>query len=220
MLGLFVSSWSLVNFLYFVKLIFVRHGDTELNVNEYVQPFSNPLSASGILQAKDVAKRLDNYNIDLILSSPLPRTRDTANIINEAVQKDIIFNDLLAEVKWPTELVGKKLDDPKVVQYKRLRNENNIAGSDWHYSNEENFIDLKIRARSLLNELMGLKGENILAVSHSTFMKVVVSVMCHGDNVTWPVYFDILNFTRPKHTSISTFYPTNDGKWHLDGWNI
>lgn len=202
-----------------MRLVFVRHGDTEMDVNEYVQPMANPLSAAGILQAKEVANRLTEYNVDLILSSPLPRTRDTATIINETLHKELIFNDLLAEVKWPTELEGEKLNDTKVVEYRKLRNENNAAGLAWHYSDEENFIDLKARARKLLEELNELKGENILAVSHSTFMKVVVTVMCHGGQVTWPVYFDFLNFTRPKHTSISTFNLTDDGKWRLDTWN-
>lgn len=167
-----------------MRPLFVRHGDTEIAVNEYVQPVANPLSAAGILQAKEVANRLVDYDIDLILSSPLPRTRDTATVINKTLHKNLIFNDLLAEVKWPTELEGKKLDDPKVKEYRKLRKENNIAGSTWHYSDEENFIDLKIRTRKFLDELKETKGENILVVSHSTFIKVVVSVMCHGDAIT------------------------------------
>lgn len=203
-----------------MRLIFVRHGDTEVKAEEFVQSVENPLSEAGVLQAKEIANRLINYNIDLIVASPLPRTRQTAIIINETLRKPLSFNNLLAEVKWPTELEGKKLDDPKVVEYRKLRNKNNIAGSQWHYSDEENFVDLKIRAGELLDELKDLKGENILAVTHSTFMKVVVTVMCHGDNVTWPIYYDFLNFTRPKHTSISTFNLTNDGKWHLDSWNM
>ncbi len=202
-----------------MRLIVVRHGDTKIKVEDYVQPIENPLSEAGILQAKEVAQRLSDYKVDLVVSSPLLRARDTATIINETLHRDLTFNKLLAEVKWPTELEGKKLDDPKVVEYRKLRNEHNIAGSPWHYSDEENFIDLKTRARRLLDELKGLKGENILAVTHSTFLKVVVTVMCHGDKVSWPVYYDFLNFTRPKHTSLSTFNLTASGNWQLDSWN-
>lgn len=203
-----------------MRLIVVRHGDTKVKVEDYVQPIENPLSEAGILQAKEVAKRLADYKVDRVVSSPLLRARDTATIINETLHKDLVFNELLAEVKWPTVLEGKRLDDPEVAEYRKLRNEHNIAGSTWHYSDEENFIDLKTRARKLLDELENLKGENILAVTHSTFLKVLVTIMCHGDSVPWPVYYDFLHFTRPKHTSIATFNLVQGAKWQLAGWNI
>lgn len=203
-----------------MRLIFLRHGDTEVSVDERVQKVSNPLSEAGKLQAKKVIKDLIPFNIDLIVSSPIPRARDTATIINDSLHKELSFSELLAEVKWPTKLEGIKTDDSKVVEYRNLRNEKNISDASWHYSDEENFSDLKDRATKLLEWLKELKGENILAITHSTFLKVVVSVMCHGDKLTWPIYYNFLLFTRPKHTSISTFNLTEKGKWNLDMWNL
>ncbi|MBI2310588.1 histidine phosphatase family protein [Candidatus Collierbacteria bacterium] len=203
-----------------MRLVVVRHGDTEIKVGECVQEIDNPLSETGKLQAERVVKDLVLFNIDLIVSSPLPRARDTAIIINEALQKELCFNGLLTEVKWPSALEGKKLDDPKVVEYRNLRNEKNNSDVSWHYSDEENFEDIKNRAIKLLAWLKELRGENILVVTHSTFLKVVVSVMCHGDKLTWPIYYDFLTFTRPKHTSISTFNLSDKGKWNLDTWNM
>lgn len=203
-----------------MRLIFVRHGDTVAKVEEGIQSPNNPLSELGIIQAKKVGHELVKYNIDAFLTSPLPRARDTSDLINETLHKEIIVNDLLVEVTWPTALIGKKLDDPMVEEYRKLRNENNIAGTLWHYSDEENFIDLKTRARKLLDEIKSLKVQTVLAVSSATFMKVIVMVMCHGDDVTWETYSDFLNFTIPKHTSISTFNLDEKGKWHLDMWNL
>jgi probable phosphoglycerate mutase len=198
----------------------VRHGDTAADVDEIVQPVDNPLSETGIIQARGVAPSLIKYNIDLIVSSPLPRTRDTATIINETLHKELTFNKLLSEVKWPTVLEGLKMDNPKVTEYKNLRNEKSISDPLWHYADEESFLDLKNRAAKLLDEMKEWPGKNILIVTHSTFIKVLVTVMCHGENVTWPVYYDFLLFTRPKHTSISTFNLTLEGKWRLDTWNM
>lgn len=203
-----------------MRLIIVRHGETEVSVEDVVQSPNNPLSKKGILQAKEVGKHLLKYKVDIILSSPLPRVIDTANLINETLHKRIVINPLLVEVKWPSELEERKLDDPLVIEYKRLRNEKNSAKSDWHYSDEENFIDLKERAKKFLNELKGLNEENVLVVTSSTFMKVLVMVMCHGDGVDWQTYYDFLIFTRIKHTSISTFDLTEGGKWNLDSWNL
>lgn len=203
-----------------MRLIFLRHGDTEAKVEEIIQERNNPLSEDGILQAKKVVKDLVPFNIDLIVSSPLPRARDTALIVNKSLHRELVFSELLAEVKWPSELEGIKTDDPEVIKYRSLRNEKSVSDFSWHYSDEENFGDLKSRATRLLFWLKGLKGGNILAVTHSTFLKVIVSVMCHGENLTWPIYYDFLTFTKPKHTSISTFNLTEKGKWSLETWNM
>jgi|SRR3989338_8133205 len=203
-----------------MRLIFLRHGDTEVKVEERVQEVNSPLSEAGKLQVKKVVKDLIPFNIDLIVSSPLPRARDTAMIINESLHKELSFNELLSEVKWPSELEGEKTNGPKVEEYRNLRNEKNVSDISWHYSDEENFEDLKNRATKLLGQLRKLKGENVLAVTHSTFLKVIVSVMCHSDKLTWQVYYDFLTFTKPRHVSISTFNLTDKGKWNLDMWNF
>ena len=167
-----------------------------------------------------MAEKLLGYDFEIIVSSPLPRAVDTANLINEKFNKKLIFNDNLAEVKWPTALEGVSVEDPRVIEYRQLRNQNNVSNISWHYADEENFVDLKNRATKLLAELVELKVENMLAVTHSTFMKVLVTVMCHGKDVTWPVYYDFLTFAKPKHTSISTFELDAKGKWHMDSWNL
>lgn len=203
-----------------MKLILVRHGDTAISAEEFVQSVDNQLSEKGRLQAKDTAARLVNYPVDLIVSSTYPRAVDTANIINETLQKKIIFNKNLGEVKWPTVLENIKTEDQKVVEYIKLRNDKNVSDINWHYSDEENFVDLKNRSTMLLQELKDLGVENVLGVTHSTFMKVLFTVMCHGPNVNWATYMDFLRFTKPKHTSISTFYTDEKNKWHLDSWNL
>ncbi len=61
-----------------MSLIFVRHGETDLNVAQIVQPADTPLSARGRLQAQHVAERLAAVEIEVIVSSDLPRALDTA----------------------------------------------------------------------------------------------------------------------------------------------
>lgn len=110
-----------------MRLIFLRHGDTKARVEEVVQERNNPLSEEGKLQAKKVVVDLIPFNIDLVVSSPLPRARDTAQITNESLRKELSFSELLAEVKWPSELEGKKTDDPEVAKYRSLRNEKSVS---------------------------------------------------------------------------------------------
>ena len=62
-----------------MRLILVRHGETNENKNKVVQGFLNTtLSKIGIQQAKKVANRLKDEKIDFAYSSDLDRAKQTA----------------------------------------------------------------------------------------------------------------------------------------------
>jgi len=61
-----------------MKLILVRHGETEENLKKISQGQTmGTLSSEGINQAKKLAKRFEKEKIDFIYSSDLQRTKDT-----------------------------------------------------------------------------------------------------------------------------------------------
>ena len=65
-----------------MRLIVVRHGETEENARQIVQGhMPGKLSRKGIRQAKAIGLRLRKAKIDVIFSSDLRRTRDTASEI-------------------------------------------------------------------------------------------------------------------------------------------
>jgi broad specificity phosphatase PhoE len=75
-----------------LKLIIVRHGETEANVKRINQGHSNgKLTKLGIKQARKAGKRLAKENIDIIYCSDLGRTRDTAREIMKYVKAPICF---------------------------------------------------------------------------------------------------------------------------------
>jgi alpha-ribazole phosphatase len=64
------------------RLIIVRHGHTEATANgRFCGRLDVPLSASGLQQARDVARWLKGVQLAAIYTSPLKRTRDTAEVI-------------------------------------------------------------------------------------------------------------------------------------------
>ena len=65
-----------------MSIILVRHGETALNAARTLQPADTPLSERGLLQAAAVAKRLADLGISAILSSDLPRTMQTAQVLS------------------------------------------------------------------------------------------------------------------------------------------
>ncbi|WVF70436.1 hypothetical protein IAT40_005226 [Kwoniella sp. CBS 6097] len=65
-----------------MRLIFVRHGQTEDNVRGIIQGHKDtPLNDHGRKESRRVAERLKNVNIVEAWSSPLSRARETAEVI-------------------------------------------------------------------------------------------------------------------------------------------
>jgi broad specificity phosphatase PhoE len=82
-----------------MNIIFVRHGQTDANANmqggKAIQELDEPLNALGQQQAESLAHELKSAKFDAIVSSPLRRALQTAEIINKYHAKPIeIANDL------------------------------------------------------------------------------------------------------------------------------
>ncbi|MDD2377633.1 MAG: histidine phosphatase family protein [Bacilli bacterium] len=67
-----------------MKIYVVRHGETESNVKRLFQGRINTgLNEHGIDQAIEVKNHFKDFGIDLIISSPMNRCRETAEIISD-----------------------------------------------------------------------------------------------------------------------------------------
>ena len=104
------------------EIYFIRHGETEWNKLKLGQGSRNdiPLNKDGKKQAKITGKYLNKYrqddkNFDLILSSPMLRTKETAEIIAKELnyKKDIIYMKELIEKDQGLISIGKTNDELK-----------------------------------------------------------------------------------------------------------
>ncbi|MFB2975619.1 histidine phosphatase family protein [Microseira sp. BLCC-F43] len=81
-----------------MKLVIVRHGETEWNVqNKATGQLDSPLTPKGIRQAYAIAERLRRLSFTTFYSSDLGRAVQTANIIAEICGKKVIFDSELRE---------------------------------------------------------------------------------------------------------------------------
>ena len=84
-----------------MNLYVIRHGNTDWNLESRMQGQTNiKLNEIGIEQANKVRKIIEEKNIDLIISSPLDRAKQTAEIINQNMNKPIEYNDKIMERKF------------------------------------------------------------------------------------------------------------------------
>ena len=99
--GIFVSG---------SKMIYcIRHGQTDWNSEKRMQGITDiPLNDRGIFEARLAAKEVSKIKWDRIISSPLSRACQTAEILNQRIGLQIETDERLAELNLGN-LEGKSL---------------------------------------------------------------------------------------------------------------
>lgn len=164
------------------RFYFVRHGETVLNAQKIKQGEAGALSENGRRQADEVGAYLKPYSIRRIISSTYPRARETAEIIQRQVRAPITYSPLFAERKSPSEVIGKPVHDP-AVETIIAQTELSYHEDEYRYSDEENFIDLKDRARRALDLLASQGGSSTCIVTHRAFLKMLIAYMLHRERL-------------------------------------
>ncbi len=200
-----------------MRVYFVRHGQSELNATKRTQLPNTPLSSQGLDQAKFVADRFLHIPIEVIITSPMQRALQTATTISTHTGSPLETNDLFIERRPPSQLLGLSHDDPMAQEIRKAMR-SNFNNPDWHYSDEENYTDLKSRAAQALDYLATRKEESILVVSHGNFIRTIIPMMAFGNNLTSQMGETFMNFLEISNTGI-TMCDYHDQIWHLQTWN-
>lgn len=200
-------------------IYFVRHGESEANKNNFHHTPEVPLSELGLQQAHNAAKRFKNIKIDLIYSSPLMRARQTAEIINKKIKAPIEYWDDLSEMRQPSEIRGKRVDDEEVLKIKQLITQNSNT-LNYHYSDEENFNDINERTKNVLKHLESKhKDQTILCVSHSIYIKTIVGKIIFGDEFNKEIFDNLQTHMWMQNTGITICEKHPKYGWQLNTWN-
>lgn len=208
-----------------IKLIyFVRHGETENNAKGIRQGPNGPLSEKGRAQALATAKRFPKHKgrPQVIIASPYERTKETAAIIGKELDMNVEYSDLLVERRNPTEIVGHSGEERDVKQIVD-RIDNSFHDDNLRYSDEENFTDLKERAKKLLDYIVQTPAERMIMVTHKIFLKMVVSYMLLGDKLTASQYNNLSYLNPIDNASMAicscTTHIFKKTEWKLLVWN-
>ncbi|MDP3947198.1 MAG: histidine phosphatase family protein [bacterium] len=200
-----------------MRVYFVRHGESEFNAQGLHQHPEVPLSGLGRRQAEVLAKRFARTPIDLVLSSHYLRAKETAEIINREVAKPIEYLEDLYEMKRPTEIEGRHMEDPDVMELKQ-RIFDNYGQGDWRHSDEETFNEFRDRAGRVLAHLERRTEECILVVTHGMLIKMIVASMLFGPSLGAREFLPFYYGFRSSNTGI-TLTQYREGTWRLITWN-
>lgn len=157
-------------------VIFIRHGETEWNVQNRTQGHLNsPLTGKGILQAKEAAEKLAICKFDIIVSSHLGRAFETAKIIAERLNiPEIVTDDCLSERNLGI-LQGNIAEESK-VKFPYLFDRNGILIHSADIPNGESLQDFLNRVGKGIKNLKNIsQKKNILVVTHDGVLNAMVS---------------------------------------------
>lgn len=200
-----------------MRIYIVRHGQSTSNALQNHGGGDSKLTSLGIQQAKKIATRVMRLPFGVIISSDYERALQTVKIIRKRVSKKVVVTPLLREEKHPSELVNKLPSDPEVIQIKKLLYKNRNH-RDWHFSDEENFFDLKKRMEKFVQFVEKRKEENILIIGHVMVTRMLVGVMIFGNTLTPDIFYNMRERWILRNTGITVCDLVN-GQWKLLTWN-
>lgn len=151
-----------------MKIIVVRHGQTDWNILEKIQGQTDiELNDTGREQAKQTGNSIKNEKIDIIITSPLKRTLETAQIINTSLNVPILKDERLKERYFG------KFEGLTKTQIREMKKDNSLVGEAWNYNknvefnNMENMQNFCNRVYEFLDEISEkYKDKTILLVTH------------------------------------------------------
>ncbi len=205
-------------------IYFVRHGETEQNAKGIRQGREGALTEKGRAQALATAKRFPKHkgSPQVIIASPYERTRETAEIIAKELKMKVKYSDLLVERRNPTEIIGHSGDE-KDVRAIVDRIDKSYHPDDLRISDEENFIDLKKRAKKLLHYIRWRREKRIIMVTHGIFLKMVASYMLYGKKLTASEYNNLSYFNPIDNAGMAIVSYTHHwftrNEWKIIVWN-
>lgn len=149
-----------------MKLYLVRHGETEKNKYHLVQGQTEAdLSQKGIDDAKELIPLINSLDLDVVISSPMRRAKETAEIITEK-KYPINLDDRLMERNWGL-CEGISIEEVDTVKCWNVfinTNDNFIEPVQDFIKRVSEFIE-DIRER--------YADKKVLVVSHSAVMRAM-----------------------------------------------
>jgi broad specificity phosphatase PhoE len=145
-----------------MKLLIVRHGETEENSQKIIQGrLPGKLTKLGEKQAKELGKKLKKYNINKIYCSLIDRCRQTLELALKEMnyEAEIEYTELLSERDFG-KYSGKPRSEVDFDQLDKDIAENKAMGV-------ETQANIDRRIKKFLEKIRQENNQTVLVVSHS-----------------------------------------------------
>jgi ribonuclease H / adenosylcobalamin/alpha-ribazole phosphatase len=172
----------------------LRHGRTEHTPERrYSGRNDLPLSATGRAEAEAAAVRAKELGIDVVVASPLRRTRGTAEVVGAVLGLPVQYDDDLVELDFGDfeGLTAEEARQRHPLAARRFAEDITVAAPGG-----ESVADVSDRvARARARILRGHAGKTVLVVSHVTPIKLLLAAgLDVPDDVVHRVFLEAASF--------------------------
>lgn len=177
-----------------MKLLLVRHGETEGNVSRRLAGADDPLTDRGREQARELAAHLSGRDdIVALYASPYVRALETARAIGAEIGMEPVQRARLAEVDVG-EAVGYRFEEwaekfPEEAE--RFRTE----GLDYAWPGGESGRQISARTEAELGEILDehrCEGGTVVLVSHGGALAWIIAHLLGEPDGEWPHEYALL----------------------------
>ena len=193
------------------KLLAIRHGETEWNVEGRVMgQLDSRLTARGVEQSMAIARRLQTVPFDALYSSDLGRAVRTADIIGEACGKPVSLDAGLRErhmgiFQALTTAEMYRRFPAERAEYERLGDEYVVPGGESGRDKRERSV------RALTAIAVRHPRQTVVVVTHGAFLmgffEAVLSLPPGRGS------------TFRRHNASYNAFEYTAGQWRLETWN-
>ncbi|WP_353856199.1 histidine phosphatase family protein [Bacillus sp. Bos-x628] len=182
------------------RICLVRHGETDWNAAKRIQGRTDiPLNKIGKWQAEQTGLYLKDFHWDVVISSPLSRAKETANLILKYVHAPLVIMD---------DFIERDYGDAEGMSLK----ERQELFPDKQYPNMESLKSLQDRMLKGIHKVRAAyPDQNVLIIAHGAAIHALLSVLAdeHID----------LHHTRLVNACLN-YVEWKDGEWKVRDYNV
>lgn len=179
-----------------MKLFFIRHGQTDWNIEGKIQGSRNiQLNDTGIKQAEELITKVleEKYKFSKIYSSPQRRAAKTAEILSKATNIQYIIDDGLGEIDFGAW---------EGLSWREVREQYPTEYNEWYVNRRytkapegESYEDMMKRVLKAIRKIIDENNEDVAIVTHSA---VIMCLQCCLTNTP----FNEMKKFKPENTEI------------------
>jgi len=162
------------------EIVLCRHGRTRLNIGvERIRGWQNiPLDQLGIDQSKGLAKDIAEHAPAVIFTSDLSRSRETAEIIDDAIPRRVQIIAMMELRPWNVgDLTGRPVEQikPELLRLLKAKTEP-VPGGESYAQFAERFVSAFVKITEFARKL----GKPIVVVTHSRGIRLIRALLNGG----------------------------------------
>lgn len=191
-----------------LRLILVRHGQTEANILRRLQGQSDgPMNEVGRREVERLGLALKDTKIDVIISSDLVRARDTATAIAKYHNLPVNPTPLVRE--WN----GGEWDGRPAEEFLEIVKNLTTPLEELRLPGGETLKEVQARASAFVKDVTEkYPGKSVVLCSHGDFLRMVISVLMNES-------IDKANATYRMDNASYSIFEREAGEWKMVVFN-